>query len=211
MKKSIFFSFFVFCFFCLIAESAFAYGEPDEIDLIGPQWAVDMVCGEIHNIFPSARLTQIVREGKTSLQFKKNRITYRVIPVSLDALVRPGRVLSDEALALIEVWQTLVPAYEYRRGCTDNPWPRYSSGSQVWAKAPLAQRVHEIADKSGDQAKPKTVVCGDNICKAYFCSPNRVPMATAIANLPTNAVKLWGEEDGSNQPVTTVGLWVEAQ
>ncbi len=202
MKKIIFLFFFSFFFLPFLASA-------EQVILTGPQWAVDRVCSEVHSVLPGASLTQIVREGNTSLQFRdQDGITRRVITISQVALTSEGRAVSDEALTLVAVWQGIPPAYEYRAGCSDVPWSRYSSGSQVWASAPMGQRVYEIVKKDNGMAKTKAVVCGRWQCSAYFCSPHRVPLSSALANLPAGAIRLVRPSDGSHQPVETEGLYV---
>ncbi len=201
--KSKILSFFLFCFFCLVATSSvLAYGEADEIDLVGPQWAVDMVCQQINTVFDGVNIQQVPddRLDRPHLVFKSPGIPVVSLPIN------PYAPLPKVAKGLILAWQWdrgIVVKEEFRE-TDDKPFPRHSSGIQVHASAPIGKPYWEVKDKSPDVkvceeiSSPTTVV---------FLRCDRVEPEHYRAAIPAAAVRIWGVRDGSDRPVKTLELW----
>ena len=201
--KKYFFTFFVFCFFCLVATSSvLAYGEADEIDLVGPQWAVEMVCKQIHDTFDGVYIQQTYdnRLDRPVLQFKNSG----TLVVSED--VNPFLPLRMETMGRIHAWQygRITSYIEYRQ-TDDKPFPRHSDGIQVHTNAPLGLPYWEVKEKPDWKVKVCKEISGPEWVVPIECvKVNRDHYRAAI---PASAVRIWGVRDGSDRPVKTLELW----
>ena len=215
-QHNILFSFFVFCFFCLMTGSALA----GEIILSGPDWQVARICQEINympnipgnnGLFSGAVIKQVTTSGPARIDVRDdNGFTVGVEIIPADRFSYNGRLISARILATIQLSQHLNPRYEYREGRAANkdPHSRWSKGLQVHAHVPYLRPYLEVKDRHDNSYEFKYKLCEWNTCIDY--KVETVSADTWMSHIPIGWVPMAWDGDGSTETVDTVALYIQA-